>query len=411
MRKRAMALFTVWVLVLGLSACTADQPENQGTGASQAPTWQGQYDLGVRYLSEGNYEQAIIAFTAAIEIDPKRAPAYVGRGDTYVKSGETESNLEAAKADYEKAIELDETSAKAYLGLADVYIRQGDYKKALEVLREGLEKTGNDQQIGDKIDEIQHLELDETFCNSDVYVNSTALEKGQLQLIIDTMQLLQDGDLDNLQTMISLNSLQFYEMTVEVANFENYQARQLRTMINDYKVQIAFSRGNVTGIDGNSDQYVTISVESRPEYGNGYYCEIHIDPITVYTNLDYTYGNCENWNWNGSFNHERLANYSYGLEKSRSTGTVIDGLLDGEVFVRIADYTGYTSEHYETYSDGKLVGFWDGDNYMFGYIFKESGEKFYNHATSDIWENWYCTYQTGANSSKGIVGTYDLLWD
>lgn len=37
-----------------------------------ALTWQEQYDLGVRYLSEGNYEQAVIAFTAAIEIDLKR---------------------------------------------------------------------------------------------------------------------------------------------------------------------------------------------------------------------------------------------------------------------------------------------------------------------------------------------------
>lgn len=58
-----------------------------GCGKSNSPTtWQEQYDLGVRYLSEGNYEEAIIAFTAAIEIDPKRAEAYVGRGDAYVGS-------------------------------------------------------------------------------------------------------------------------------------------------------------------------------------------------------------------------------------------------------------------------------------------------------------------------------------
>ena len=43
-------------------------------------TWQEQYDLGVRYLAEGNYEEAIIAFTAAIEIDPNRVEAYMGRG-------------------------------------------------------------------------------------------------------------------------------------------------------------------------------------------------------------------------------------------------------------------------------------------------------------------------------------------
>ena len=97
-----------------------------------ASTWQEQYDLGVCYLSEGNYKEAIIAFTAAIEIDPEQAPAYVGRGDAYIFSGDTEDNLSAARADYEKAIELDETLAEAYLELADAYILQGDYDYALE---------------------------------------------------------------------------------------------------------------------------------------------------------------------------------------------------------------------------------------------------------------------------------------
>ena len=48
------------------------------------PTWQEQYDLGVRYLSEGKYEEAVIAFTAAIEIDPKQADAYLGLADAYI---------------------------------------------------------------------------------------------------------------------------------------------------------------------------------------------------------------------------------------------------------------------------------------------------------------------------------------
>ena len=31
--------------------------------------WQEQYDLGVQYLSKGTYEEAIIVFAAAIEIE------------------------------------------------------------------------------------------------------------------------------------------------------------------------------------------------------------------------------------------------------------------------------------------------------------------------------------------------------
>lgn len=68
----------------------------------KAATWEEQYDLGVRYLSDGNYEEAIIAFTAAIEIDPKRAEAFLGRGDAYEELGD----LERAAADYQAALEL-----------------------------------------------------------------------------------------------------------------------------------------------------------------------------------------------------------------------------------------------------------------------------------------------------------------
>ena len=96
-----MKRITVWAVILVfavfLTGCSQKKEET---------TWQKQYDLGVRYLEEGNYEEAIIAFTAAIEIDPKQAPVYVGRGDAYIGLGETEENLASAQADYEMAIAM-----------------------------------------------------------------------------------------------------------------------------------------------------------------------------------------------------------------------------------------------------------------------------------------------------------------
>ena len=65
--KRIVNFLLALAILAGVTACSgpADtQSEPQG------PTWQEQYELGVRYLSEGNYEEAIIAFTAAIEIEP-----------------------------------------------------------------------------------------------------------------------------------------------------------------------------------------------------------------------------------------------------------------------------------------------------------------------------------------------------
>lgn len=137
--KRILRGFIFLTVMLELCAC-----------GQKAPTWQEQYDLGVRYLSEGNYEEAIIAFTAAIEIDPKQAYAYVGRGDAYVLSSE----LNLAQSDYEKAIELDKTNVDVYLSLADVYSRQGDNDKALELLQQTLEISGDRQEILDAIDSL-----------------------------------------------------------------------------------------------------------------------------------------------------------------------------------------------------------------------------------------------------------------
>ena len=71
-----------------------------GCGAA-AKSWQEEYDLGVRYLSEGNYEEAILAFEAAIEIDPKRAEAYLGLADVYVAQGD----LDAAREVLDRAVE------------------------------------------------------------------------------------------------------------------------------------------------------------------------------------------------------------------------------------------------------------------------------------------------------------------
>lgn len=79
--RRTICAVLVMMLML-LTAC--------GRSAS---TWQEQYDLGVRYLSEGNYEEAIIAFTAAIEIDPKRAEAYAKAADAYEALGDIEHLL------------------------------------------------------------------------------------------------------------------------------------------------------------------------------------------------------------------------------------------------------------------------------------------------------------------------------
>ena len=111
----------IFATMLLLSLCSCGQKVNTSV-SKEVPTWQEQYDLGVRYLSEGNYQEAIIAFTAAIEIDPRRP--------------------------------------EAYIGLADVYTAQGDFRSAAEVLSRALEAVGEDEEILDILEQLESRDTD-----------------------------------------------------------------------------------------------------------------------------------------------------------------------------------------------------------------------------------------------------------
>ncbi len=60
-----------------------------------------QLNLGQRYLSEMKYEEAVVAFNQAIEIDPRSVDAYLGLADAYIGLGDEEAALAALKAGYE----------------------------------------------------------------------------------------------------------------------------------------------------------------------------------------------------------------------------------------------------------------------------------------------------------------------
>ena len=123
--KRFFCILLAALLLLTLAACAKTPAAELTTEpADEAPDWQTKYDLGVRYLSEGNYQEAILAFEAAIEIDPK--------------------------------------NADAYRKLAEAYEQTGDENAALRALRDGAEATG-DQTLAGQVREKQQELLESSF--------------------------------------------------------------------------------------------------------------------------------------------------------------------------------------------------------------------------------------------------------
>ena len=63
------------------------------TGCQKKMTAQDYFDLGEKYLTEANYEEAIVAFTKAIELEPREIGAYEKLAGAYTAQGNTEQAL------------------------------------------------------------------------------------------------------------------------------------------------------------------------------------------------------------------------------------------------------------------------------------------------------------------------------
>ena len=106
-----------------------------GCGAGQS---QQQLQLGADHFAKGEYSLAQEHYSQALQLNPRSAPAYLGRGQVNEKLG----SPAAAADDYKNALEL-----------------QPDLTEARERLVQVLVETGNGQQALDQISAVQPSRL------------------------------------------------------------------------------------------------------------------------------------------------------------------------------------------------------------------------------------------------------------
>ena len=85
------------------------------------------YKLGLSYFYKGNYNESIVNYNKAIEMDPKLANAYSDRGRAYDEKGYHDK----AVADYTMAIKLNPQYADAYFFRGVTYTRMDEKGKAV----------------------------------------------------------------------------------------------------------------------------------------------------------------------------------------------------------------------------------------------------------------------------------------
>lgn len=131
--KRLFRGFIAALLVF-LSACSG--------GAEAAAVT---LEIAQKYLSEGNYEEAIEAFTALIEIDPENTSLYMQRADAYVYV----EKYQEAVDDYSFVIDREDSNHTAinnrgilHYVLGDLENGDADLKRIAE-LADGTEEEKN----------------------------------------------------------------------------------------------------------------------------------------------------------------------------------------------------------------------------------------------------------------------------
>ena len=143
--------------------------------------WEKHYELGTKYLNDGNYQEAVVEFTAAIELDAKKLDAYEQRANTYLLLAEMDKTARAeftelareelkqnVEADFSQAIELGTEKEDTFLRLAEFYQEKGDLDASLEILETGYERTQSDA-IKELMEQVREQEqIRETLQNSKV---------------------------------------------------------------------------------------------------------------------------------------------------------------------------------------------------------------------------------------------------
>lgn len=169
-KRKIFLLEIVLVVVLCGCAHTHSSIEQQITE---------QIELGNRYLTEGNYEEAIIAFQKAIELEPKNTDVYIQLADLYMTVGDRElasenytaayqngtengkegviqkllqlaeaaleeDNNKFANFYYELILELNKDVSEAFLGKVNLLIEEEQFDQAYAILKEKAEEVPED---------------------------------------------------------------------------------------------------------------------------------------------------------------------------------------------------------------------------------------------------------------------------
>ena len=82
---------------------------------------------GDDYFQEGNYTEAVSAYSETLSMDPSNVQVLYGRA----RAKEELGDLDGAIQDYEAALKSDDRNVRVLIGLGDIYYKKKDFANAL----------------------------------------------------------------------------------------------------------------------------------------------------------------------------------------------------------------------------------------------------------------------------------------
>ncbi|MEN6391165.1 MAG: tetratricopeptide repeat protein [Syntrophomonas sp.] len=185
--------------------------QNYGTEARA----QAKLDLGIKYLSDNDYEKALLAFNEAIKIDPKEVKGYQALAKTYTLQGKYDDakaaygrgsaavdgpnriklrldlagmyidkkDLGEAEKIYLQITQEDSKCVDAYIALCLIYLQQNDKTRAEDILKKGLTGNAHDYRMQNALAEfyIENGRKDESIS---ILRTSLALKPNQSEVYL-----------------------------------------------------------------------------------------------------------------------------------------------------------------------------------------------------------------------------------
>jgi hypothetical protein len=233
---------------------------------------QAKLDLAVKYLSENDYEKAVLAFNDAIKIDSKEIKAYQGLARTYTIQGKyddaksiydkgvavvaaeekatlqlglagmyiDQGQLDNAEQAFQELINGNKNCLEAYWGLAMVYQQKGDNTRAEAILRQAIENNPNEYRAYNTLALYlkQNGKKDNAFNN---LVKSLSLELNQQEAYL----VLSETYNNNWSEMQSITSLVTDKQLAAMLQFYGYYAsEEYQKAVNIYNEKLSQQTGN-----------------------------------------------------------------------------------------------------------------------------------------------------------------------